>query len=469
MYVYGKNVAKDIKTKIEKAYVVKNFKDKDILSKINAPIVYVDKQKLDSMVDGLHQGIVLKIKDYDFYDIQDLTDDVIVILDHLEDPHNLGAIIRTCEAAGIKDIVIPKDRSVSINSTVMKTSAGCLDRVKIASVTNLVNTINYLKEKIVSEEACITRNLDREKINKFISSLPFALTLDQQIAVNDILKDLESEKRMNRLLEGDVGSGKTIVAFISIYANYLSKHQSALMAPTEILATQHYEEALKIFSKCKMNIALLTSSTSAKDKKEIYENLSNGKIDLIIGTQSLIQEKINYKKLGLVITDEQHRFGVNQRNIFKSKGISPDVLSMSATPIPRTYALTIYGDTDLSIIKSKPANRKPVITIFKKDKEITDVLNMMKEELDKNHQIYVVAPMIDEEEDKESESVKELEEKMTKLVDTTKETFKAEMFERSSIGTISEIYDSTEPYEERGAFAQAWSVAEIFRIVLNKR
>lgn len=147
MYVYGKNVAKDIKTKIEKAYVVKNFKDKDILSKINAPIVYVDKQKLDSMVDGLHQGIVLKIKDYDFYDIQDLTDDVIVILDHLEDPHNLGAIIRTCEAAGIKDIVIPKDRSVSINSTVMKTSAGCLDRVKIASVTNLVNTINYFKEK----------------------------------------------------------------------------------------------------------------------------------------------------------------------------------------------------------------------------------------------------------------------------------------------------------------------------------
>lgn len=287
-------------------------------------------------------------------------------------------------------------------------------RIKYEELFMYMLKINYLKEKIVSEEACIKRNLDKEKINKFISSLPFALTLDQQIAVNDILKDLESEKRMNRLLEGDVGSGKTIVAFISIYANYLSKHQSALMAPTEILATQHYEEALKIFSKYKMNIALLTSSTSAKDKKEIYENLSNGKIDLIIGTQSLIQEKINYKKLGLVITDEQHRFGVNQRNIFKSKGISPDVLSMSATPIPRTYALTIYGDTDLSIIKSKPANRKPVITIFKKDKEITNVLNMMKEELDKNHQIYVVAPMIDEEEDKESESVKELEEKMNK-------------------------------------------------------
>lgn len=147
MYVYGKNVAKDINQEIEKTYVIKGFKDKEILDKINAPIYFVDKQKLDSMVDGLHQGIVLKIKDYEYYDIEDLDSDVIVILDHLEDPHNLGAIIRTCEAAGINDIVIPKDRSVSINSTVMKTSAGCLDRVRIATVTNIVNTINNLKNK----------------------------------------------------------------------------------------------------------------------------------------------------------------------------------------------------------------------------------------------------------------------------------------------------------------------------------
>lgn len=147
MYVYGRNVAKDIKQEIEKAYVSKTFKDKDILDKINAPIVYVDKEKLDNMVDGAHQGIVLKIKDYNYYDIDKLDGDIIVILDHLEDPHNLGAIIRTCEAAGIKDIIIPKDRSVSINSTVMKTSAGCLDRVRISCVTNLVNSINYLKDK----------------------------------------------------------------------------------------------------------------------------------------------------------------------------------------------------------------------------------------------------------------------------------------------------------------------------------
>ena len=147
MYIYGKNVAKDIHSKIEKAYVSKNFKDKEILDKIKAPIVYVEKEKLDQMVDGLHQGIVLKVADYDYADIKELTNDVIVILDHLEDPHNLGAIIRTCEAAGITDIIIPKDRSVGVNSTVMKTSAGCLDRVKICQVTNVVQTIAYLKKQ----------------------------------------------------------------------------------------------------------------------------------------------------------------------------------------------------------------------------------------------------------------------------------------------------------------------------------
>ena len=146
MYVYGKNVAKDINSKIEKVYVANNFKDKEILKNIKAPIVYVDKNKLDKMVDGVHQGIVLKIADYEYKDISELNSDIVVMLDHLEDPHNFGAIIRTCEAAGIKDIIIPKDRSVKVNSTVMKTSAGCLDRVNIYEVTNLAQTINYLKK-----------------------------------------------------------------------------------------------------------------------------------------------------------------------------------------------------------------------------------------------------------------------------------------------------------------------------------
>lgn len=287
-------------------------------------------------------------------------------------------------------------------------------KIKYEELFMYVLKLNYLKRKISNDTNAIERVIDREKIDKFINNLPFKLTLDQSKAVNDIINDLSIKKRMNRLLQGDVGSGKTIIAFISIYANYLSKYQSALMAPTEILAKQHYEEAKKIFADYKMNIALLTSSTSSKDKKEIYDGLESGKINLVIGTHSLIQDSVSYKKLGLVITDEQHRFGVHQRDTFKNKGISPDILSMSATPIPRTYALTIYGDTDISSIKSKPIGRKEIITIFKKEKDITDVLLMIKKELDLNHQIYVVAPMIDVDEDDERESVNDLEEKMNK-------------------------------------------------------
>ena len=287
-------------------------------------------------------------------------------------------------------------------------------RIKYEELFMYVLKINYLKQKMSDDSTAIERNLDKDKLDKFIKGLPFELTLDQDKAVNDIINDLSIKKRMNRLLEGDVGSGKTIVALIAIYANYLSKYQSALMAPTEILANQHYEDAKKIFAKYKLNMALLTSSTSNKDKKEIYKGLEDGSIDLVIGTHSLIQDAVKYKKLGLVITDEQHRFGVNQRDTLKSKGLSPDVLTMTATPIPRTYALTIYGDTAISEIKSKPSGRKEVITIFKKNKEITSVLEMMKQELDLNHQIYVVAPMIETDDNDDKESVKDLEEKMNK-------------------------------------------------------
>ena len=287
-------------------------------------------------------------------------------------------------------------------------------RIKYEELFMYVLKVNYLKQKMSDDSTAIERNLDKDKLDKFIKGLPFELTLDQDKAVNDIINDLSIKKRMNRLLEGDVGSGKTIVALIAIYANYLSKYQSALMAPTEILANQHYEDAKKIFAKYKLNMALLTSSTSNKDKKEIYKGLEDGSIDLVIGTHSLIQDAVKYKKLGLVITDEQHRFGVNQRDTLKSKGLSPDVLTMTATPIPRTYALTIYGDTAVSEIKSKPNGRKEVITVFKKNKEITSVLEMMKQELDFNHQIYVVAPMIETDDNDDKESVKDLEEKMNK-------------------------------------------------------
>ena len=319
---------------------------------------------------------------------------------YLEEKYNL-----VDKKTAVKNVHIPED-ILSLKKA--------RQRIKYEELFMYVLKINYLKKKINEDESAIERNIDKSKIDSFIKNLSFELTLDQDKTVNDIINDLMLKKRMNRLLQGDVGSGKTIVAFISMYANYLSGYQSALMAPTEILATQHYEEAKRLFSDYDINVALLTSSTSSKDKKAIYKGLEDGSISIVIGTQSLIQENVKYKSLGLVITDEQHRFGVNQRDTFKSKGISPDVLTMSATPIPRTYALTIYGDTDVSSIKSKPSGRKEVITLFKKEKDILDVLEMMKKELDNGHQIYVVAPMIDTEDDNEKESVYDLQDKMNK-------------------------------------------------------
>lgn len=285
-------------------------------------------------------------------------------------------------------------------------------RIKYEELFMYMLKINYLKRKIIQDNTAIERKIDREKIKEFISTLPFELTSDQLIAVDDILTDLESNKRMNRLLQGDVGSGKTIVAFITTYANYLSGYQTALMAPTEILAKQHYDNAKKVFKNTDMKIELLTSSLTNKKKEEIYNKLNNNEIDLIIGTQAIIQDKVNFANLGLVITDEQHRFGVNQRNSFKNKGITPDILSMSATPIPRTYALTIYGDMDVSSIKTKPEGRIPVKTYLKKEKDILEVLNLMKQELDKHHQVYVIAPQIEDNEN-DNETVEKLQEKMT--------------------------------------------------------
>lgn len=286
-------------------------------------------------------------------------------------------------------------------------------RLKYEELFLYLFKINILKQKITEDDKVIVRKINYSQIEEVVNSLPFALTPDQKTSLDEILNDMSSNHRMNRLLQGDVGSGKTIIALLAAYANYLSGYQTAIMVPTEILATQHYQESKKILDNYGLNIELLTSNTNKKEKDRIYEELSSGKTNLIIGTQSLIQKDINFHNLGLIITDEQHRFGVNQRTTFKNKGESPDVLSMSATPIPRTYALTIYGDMDVSSIKTKPIGRKEVITYFKKEKEITSVLEMMKKEVDQKHQIYVIAPMIDSD-NQELENVTSLEEKMNK-------------------------------------------------------
>lgn len=285
-------------------------------------------------------------------------------------------------------------------------------RLKYEELFVYMAKINYLKLKNKNIKDGIEKDFDKEKLDKVIKSLPYELTVDQKLVLNEILEDLTSKRRMNRLLQGDVGSGKTIISIIAMVANYLSGYQSALMVPTEILATQHYETMKEILKDFNINIALLTGSLPKKEKDFIHEELKLGKIDMVVGTHALIQEEVVYKNLGLVITDEQHRFGVLQRTSLQNKGIMPDVLYMSATPIPRTYALTLYGDMDISTIRTLPKGRKPIKTYLKSYSEIKDVLKMMYEELLKNHQIYVIAPLIEESETLDLTTVNELKDKM---------------------------------------------------------
>lgn len=256
--------------------------------------------------------------------------------------------------------------------------------------------INYLKFEKTKEEKTSVKVCSKDKLDSFINSLPFSLTKDQISSINDIYKDMTSNKRMNRLLCGDVGSGKTIVAVLASYINFIAGYQTALMVPTEILAKQHFENISKLFKSLNINIEILLGKAKKKDKEKIYEELKSGRINLLIGTHSLLNEKVEFNNLGLVITDEQHRFGVAQRENLRTKGKLPDILYMSATPIPRTYALTIYGDMDISLIKTKPSGRKEVKTIIKSESEIKEVLYMMLEEIKKGHQVYVVSPLIED-------------------------------------------------------------------------
>lgn len=286
-----------------------------------------------------------------------------------------------------------------------------LKTLKYEEIFTYMKKVRKLKKKNEEHNDFFIKNVNETLVNHFINSLPFELTSDQIKVTNEMIKDLKSDTKMNRLLQGDVGSGKTIVAFILAYASFTSGYQSALMAPTEILAIQHFENASKLFKDTNFKIGLLTGKMTAKEKREVYEKLENKEIDLLVGTHALISDKVTWNNLGLVITDEQHRFGVNQRLALKNKSDSPDVLMMSATPIPRTYALTIYGDTDVSSIKQKPKGRLPVITSVKKTDELKDVLEGMYISLKNGNQAYVIAPMIEENEEVDYTNVNDLKHK----------------------------------------------------------
>ena len=237
----------------------------------------------------------------------------------------------------------------------------------------------------------------KKKSDYIEKKLPFKLTLSQQKVLKEINEDLLSEKRMFRIVQGDVGSGKTIVSLLAIANTIEGNYQCALMAPTEILAKQHYELAKKIYKDVGFKIDLLTGKTEIKIKKVILNNLENGKTDLLIGTHSLFQKKINFNKLGLAIIDEQHKFGVKQRSeLAKKGGDNCDVLLMSATPIPRTMMMSLYGDMDISKITEKPANRKNIITLSKPEKKINELWPFIKNQIRNKNQIFWVCPLIEE-------------------------------------------------------------------------
>lgn len=237
---------------------------------------------------------------------------------------------------------------------------------------------------------------DVNKLKKFIESLPFPLTNAQKRVVNEILSELKSPYRMNRLLQGDVGSGKTVVAAIGLYASVTAGFQGALMVPTEILAEQHAESLKNLLEPFSVRCELLTSSVKGKRRKEILKELEEGKIDILIGTHALIQDEVTFYRLGFVITDEQHRFGVEQRRILREKGENPDVLFMTATPIPRTLAITVFGEMDVSIIDEMPAGRKTIETYWAKPEMLERVLGFVEKELRKGHQAYFICPLIEE-------------------------------------------------------------------------
>ena len=306
------------------------------------------------------------------------------------------------EDEAIRIIHNPKDE----NS--LKTA---LKTLKYEEIFTYMKNIKLLKKKNEVHKDVYKKEVSLNMVNDFINSLPFKLTSDQEKIVFKMLDEICGDTLMNRLLQGDVGSGKTIVAFIISYALYTGGYQTSFMAPTEVLARQHYKNACDLFKDTNFKVGLLTGKMTLKEKRKVYEDIQNKKIDMLIGTHALISDKVVWNNLGLVITDEQHRFGVNQRQTLKNKGLNVEVLMMSATPIPRTYALTIYGDTDTSSIKTKPSGRIPVITKVKKEDEIKDVLEGIYKALKNQNQVYVIAPMIEENDDSNYANVYDLKHK----------------------------------------------------------
>jgi ATP-dependent DNA helicase RecG len=312
-----------------------------------------------------------------------------------------------------------------------------------------------LRQKLSEQESRPVKFF-QEETKKFVIGLKFNLTGDQKKSAWEILKDLQLDRPMNRLLEGDVGSGKTLVAIMAMYNTALNSYQSAMMAPTEILARQHYETIYKILSGLGVNVGLVTSSQKiingeSVSKEEFLKKCKTGKIDIVVGTQALIQKDLKFQDLALAIVDEQHRFGVEQRRVLKEKGEKyPHYLSLTATPIPRSLALTVYGDLDLSIIREMPAGRKTIVTKIVENHKRHLAYQFIAEQIDKGRQAFVVCPLIDVSDKLGVRSAKEEFEKLKK-----------EVFKDKKIGLMHGRLKS----EEKEAVIKSYSAGEIDLLV----
>lgn len=285
-----------------------------------------------------------------------------------------------------------------------------LRRVKFEELLFFQLQLQVLKEENRSVGQGIVLDWDKKKLKALQAKLPFTLTEAQERSLNEILADMRSPYHMNRLLQGDVGSGKTVVAGLAMYAAVTAGKRAALMVPTEILAEQHLQSLTSLFPS--LRILLLTGSLKAAERRERLELIQTGQVDLIVGTHALIQEGVHFHDLGLVIIDEQHRFGVAQRRILREKGQNPDVLMMTATPIPRTLAITAFGDMDVSIIDQMPAGRKEIITRWVKHQQLNLVLDWLVKEIQKGSQAYVISPLIEESEALDLKNAIALEEEL---------------------------------------------------------
>lgn len=352
--------------------------------------VYSLKEGLSNKVFSGYVEKALKL-------IGDSLDDFIP--EELREAHHLKD-----KKTALHDVHFPQNETQMLNG--MKT-------LKYEEFLKFEVTMQYVKVQR-EQSAGIAKKFSHADLNAFLKTLPFKLTKDQQQAVLEILGDLQRPTMMYRFLQGDVGSGKTVVCAIALYANYLAHFEGALMAPTEVLAQQHYETLSSFFKHTDAKVVLLTGSLPPKEKEQVYKQIENHEADIIVGTHALFQDQVTYDSLGLVITDEQHRFGVEQRKALRAKGKQADFLVMSATPIPRSLALSLFGDMDVSEIHTMPSGRKPTVTRYVKGRSMKPFLRELIAYLTSGGQVYVICPMIEDQADYPLKSVTQVYEAMSR-------------------------------------------------------